>query len=63
LIAAGAVTVATAATAAMVSWAPGPSGPTAGSAHEAATGPLLTVTGQLAQMDWPEPGLRLNFAS
>jgi hypothetical protein len=50
LIAAGAVTVATAATAAMVSWAPGPSGPTAGSAHEAATGPLLTVTGQLVQM-------------
>ena len=56
MIAAGAVTVATAATAAMVSWAPGPSGPTAGSAHEAATGPLLTVTGQLVQIQAFEQG-------
>jgi hypothetical protein len=50
LIAAGAVTVATAATAAAASWAPGPSGPAAGRAHEAAAGPLLTVSGQLVQV-------------
>jgi hypothetical protein len=50
LIAAGAVTVATAATAAATLRAPGPAGPTAGRAHEAAAGPLLTVTGQPVQM-------------
>jgi hypothetical protein len=51
LIAAGAVTVATAATAAAVSWAPGPSGPAAGPAHEhEAAGPLLSITGQPVQM-------------
>jgi hypothetical protein len=50
LIAVGAVTAATAATAAAASWAPGRSGPIAGRAHEAAAGPLLTVTGQVMQM-------------
>jgi hypothetical protein len=44
LIAAGAVTVAAAATAA--TWTSGPSGSTAGRAHKADVGSLLTVTGQ-----------------
>jgi hypothetical protein len=44
LIAAGAVTVAAAATAA--TWTSGPSGSTAGRAHKADAGSLLTVTGQ-----------------
>ena len=44
LLAAGAVTVAAAATAA--AWTSGPSGSTAGRAHKADAGSLLTVTGQ-----------------
>ena len=52
LIVAGAFTVATAATAAAATWPGGPGGPgqprglTAGRAHEADAGALLTVTGQ-----------------
>jgi hypothetical protein len=45
LIAAGAFTVATAAGAAAVTWPSGPSPLTAGPAHEAYAGPLLTVSG------------------
>jgi hypothetical protein len=50
LIAAGAFAVATAATAAATTWTSGPPRSTAGRAHEADAGSLLTVTGQELQM-------------
>ena len=50
LIAAGAFTVATAATAAATTWISGPSRSIASRAHEADVGSLLTVSGQMLQM-------------
>jgi hypothetical protein len=50
LIAAGAFTVAATATAATTTWVSGPSRSVASHVHEADAGPLLTVSGQMIQM-------------